>query len=148
MRRILLASIAVMALAVWSAPASAATFSPQTADFGNVSAGKTSAAKAFVLTATEPTLTVNPATSDPRFKLVSEDCPPALTLGASCTLMVSFAPTSTGFATGTLLANSADPSSLRALLSGTGTKAAKTKCKKGKGKAAAAKKKKCGKKKK
>jgi hypothetical protein len=146
----LLASIAVMALAASSASAGAATFSPQTADFGSVPAGKTSAPKAFVLTATEPTLPVNPATSDTRFKLVSENCPPVLTMGASCTLNVSFAPTGIGFATGTLLANSLDPGSLRALLSGTGTKSAKKTCKKkGKGKsAAAAKKKGCKKKKK
>ena len=166
MRRVWIGlSIAAALVGVSAGSAGAATLAPSSASFGDTSIGTVSAPKSFTVTA-EAADSVLPLTVSTTgdFKQTN-DCPSTLgfLLTQSCTIKVSFAPTTAGQRTGTLSTTTLVVGGPSAALSGNGvgsgaSAAQSKKCKKkakkkGKKHARAAKKnkkkkaKKCGKKK-
>jgi hypothetical protein len=163
MRRVWIGlSIAAALVGVSAGSAGAATLAPSSASFGDTAIGTVSPQKSFTVTAeavdTALPLTVS-TTGDFR---QTNDCPSTLgfLLTSSCTIRVSFAPTTSGPRTGTLSTTTLVVGGPSAALSGNGvgsvaSAAQSKKCKKkakkkGKKHARAAKKKKakkCGKKK-
>jgi hypothetical protein len=108
-------------MSVTGSSSAALTASPATLSFGNQSTGTTSSAQAVTVT--------NPGSSAASVSSVSvtgafsqtSTCGSSIAAGASCTVNVTFAPTSGGAATGTLsVASSAPASPLTVSLSGTG----------------------------
>jgi hypothetical protein len=142
----------LVAMAV-NAVAAGETWTPASADFGQVAVGAKSAPKSFTLTAGTSSYPADPAVFDnsDEFLVDRGTCGGDLDPGDSCTASVVFAPSSTGAKTGTLRggATFATPA---APLTGTGvanggtnspgTKP-KKKCKKKGKKSAVAAKKKC-----
>jgi len=164
MRRVWIGlSIAAALVGVSAGSAGAATLAPSSASFGDTAIGTVSAPKSFTVTA-EAADSVLPLTVSTTgdFKQTN-DCPSTLgfLLTQSCTIKVSFAPTTAGQRTGALSTTTLVVGGPSAALSGNGVgsvaSATKSKCKKAKKKrkkhARAAKKnkkkkaKKCGKKK-
>jgi len=101
--------------------ASALTASPSSESFGNENVGSTSSSQSVTVT--------NPGSSAVSMSSIgvtgpfgeSNNCGTSLAAGASCTVGVTFAPTATGAATGTLSVNSSAPGSpLTVALAGTG----------------------------
>ena len=169
--RVLILLVVAGGLVIWPAGAGAATVtvSPTSLTFAGQAVGTTSAAQQVTLTkdctGTNDTLCL-PLSEGPTFNTSisvsgpfgqTNNCPAALTASplpptkVSCTINVTFAPTATGAASGTLTTGAGGPT---ASLAGTGTPGAGAgaggkKCKKKKHKhSASAAKKKCGKKKK
>ena len=98
------------------------TASPSSVSFGNQTVGSTSAAQSVTVS--------NPGSAAASMASVgvtgpfseTNNCGTSLAAGASCTVSVTFAPTASGSASGTLSVNSSAPSSpLTVALSGTGT---------------------------
>jgi uncharacterized membrane protein len=92
-----------------SAAASKATFSPSTLTFPATSVGSTSAAQTINFSYTgSATMSVSSFTfSGPNaseFEIVAKTCTTTLASGASCTLQITFKPTTTGAASATLTA--------------------------------------------
>ena len=161
MRRVSIGlSIAAVVVGVSASSAGAATLAPSSASFGDTAIGAVSAPKSFTVTAevTDGVLPLTVSTTGD-FRQTN-DCPSTLgfLLTSSCTIKVSFAPSTTGQRTGSLSTTTLVVGGPSAALSGNGAgpaaSAAKSKCKKAKKKhkkhARAAKKKKakrCGKKK-
>ena len=160
MRRVWLGlSIAAALVGVSAGSAGAATLAPSSGSYGDVAIGTVSAPKSFTVTAelTDSVLPITVGTTGD-FRQTN-DCPATLgfLLTQSCTVKVSFAPSTSGLRTGTLSTTSLVVGGPSASLSGNGVgsvaSATKSKCKKAKKKgkkhARAAKKKakKCGKKK-
>jgi hypothetical protein len=170
--RVLILLVVAGGLVIWPAGAGAATVtvSPTSLTFAAQAVGTTSAAQQVTLTkdctGTNDTLCLPPPVAEgatfntsigvPAPFGQTNNCPAALTASplpptkVSCTINVTFAPTATGAASGTLATGAGGPT---VSLAGTGTPAATAggkKCKKKKKHkhSASAAKKKCGKKKK
>jgi F5/8 type C domain/Abnormal spindle-like microcephaly-assoc'd, ASPM-SPD-2-Hydin len=103
------------------------TASPSSVSFGSETVGSTTPAQSVTVS--------NPGSAAVSMSSVgvtgpfseTNNCGTTLAAGASCAVSVTFAPTASGSATGTLSVNSSAPSSpLTAALSGTGTSAAAT----------------------
>ena len=106
---------------------SALTASPSSVSFASTSVGSTSSAQSVTVT--------NPGTSAVSMSSIgatgpfseSNNCGLSLAANASCTVSVSFSPTASGAATGTLSVNSSAPGSpLTVALTGTGTTSSTT----------------------
>lgn len=102
--------------------ASGLNVSPAALTFGAIAAGGTSAAQTVSITNTSayavPVLTIGASLG---FSWTQYTCVGALAPGASCTVGVSFAPTASGTATGTLTVSSASiATAASVVLSGTG----------------------------
>lgn len=102
--------------------ASGLNVSPATLSFGAVAAGGTSAAQTVTITNTStyavPALTIGASQG---FSWTQYTCVGPLAAGASCTVGVSFAPTASGAASGTLSVSSASIATAASVtLSGTG----------------------------
>jgi hypothetical protein len=100
----------------------ALTASPSSLSFGNENVGSTSSSQSVTVS--------NPGSSAVSMSSIgvtgpfgeSNNCGTSLAAGASCTVGVTFAPTASGAATGTLSVNSSAPGSpLTVALTGTGT---------------------------
>jgi hypothetical protein len=98
------------------------TLTPSSANFGNEAVGGTSVNKIFtVKNVGSIAVTMDSIGISGSFTGFS-DCPDSLAAGDSCTVTLSFRPTTTGTSTGTLSINdSASGSPQTATLSGTGT---------------------------
>jgi F5/8 type C domain/Pectate lyase superfamily protein/Abnormal spindle-like microcephaly-assoc'd, ASPM-SPD-2-Hydin len=103
------------------------TASPSSVSFGSQTVGSTSSAQSVTVS--------NPGSAAVSMSSVGvtgpfsegNNCGTSLAAGASCAVSVTFAPTASGAATGTLSVNSSAPGSpLTVALSGTGTSAAAT----------------------
>ncbi|HMG52967.1 MAG TPA: choice-of-anchor D domain-containing protein, partial [Kofleriaceae bacterium] len=104
-----------------SGPALAAA--PASLDFGNVTAGLTSAPQTVTLSnpGTATTTLSGITSTSSEFAVQSSTCGASLAAGASCTVGVSFSPSSSGARTGALtVASSAPGSPLAVALTGTG----------------------------
>jgi hypothetical protein len=112
-------------IAVPASTAGAQTISPTSADFGSVEVGKTSAPKAFVITAGLVQLETDPRTNGNDF-FHKSGCGGTLQPGQSCTAYVTFTATAPGRRTGELIAGFGGP---RATLTGTGKAKKKKRCK-------------------
>jgi len=98
------------------------TLSSSTLNFGTVAVGNTGAAKTVTLTNRQrvPLNFASIATS-PGYAVASNACGASLAAGASCTVGVTFSPTATGAATGTMtFADNAANSPQTVSLTGTG----------------------------
>jgi hypothetical protein len=129
MRRTTIAvCLAAGVIAVMAGPAGAATLSPNSANFGTEPIGGVSATKSFTVTAGVPddVLPMTIATTGD-FKQTN-DCPSSIRflLTRSCTIKVSFAPTSVGTRSGTLSTTTLVVGGPSASLLGTATQAAQT----------------------
>ncbi len=153
MRRLSILCAVVLCLAGTVATASADnTITPPTADFGSVSVRGTSAPQAFTISAVDHQMTTSPeAFGNGQYEVTTNDCPPVLKVGESCSVSVVFKPFEVGLQIGVLASVAAIPSggptSPTAALSGTGLapppapapphkKKRKKRCKKKKGKGA------------
>jgi hypothetical protein len=144
MRRIAFATCLAIFLLAGAGSASAATLSPNSADFGTQPVGAVSAPKAFTLTPSVTDLTLAVSTTGDFTQ--TNNCPATLTLlSPGCTINVTFAPTALGGRSGTLSTTALIVGGPSATLSGTGAQpagsgnlAAKCKKKKKKGKKHAA----------
>src|ERR1700760_1674120 len=98
------------------------SLSPTSANFGNEAVGGTSASKMFTLANTsEITVTVTSVGISGSYTGFA-NCPESLTSGESCTITLSFRPTTVGTHTGKLtVTDSAANSPQTATLSGSGT---------------------------
>jgi hypothetical protein len=129
MRRATIAvCLAVAVLASTAGSAAAATLSPTSANFGAEPIGGVSAAKSFTVTAdlVDAVLPMTVATTGD-FKQTN-NCPASLgfLLTRSCTIQVSFSPTSSGTRAGTLSTTTLVVGGPSASLLGTGTQAGQT----------------------
>ena len=99
------------------------TVSPSALSLGTVTVGKTSAAGAVTLTNHQSgALSFTSIAASSGFAVASNTCGTSLAGGASCTVGVTFSPTSTGAATGTLtFKDNAGNSPQTVSLSGTGS---------------------------
>jgi hypothetical protein len=106
-----------------------ASLTPTSADFGGVLVSGAPVTRDFTLS-NSPDTTVPLVPQDPgllgpnadQYSITGDDCPASLAPGASCTITVSFDPTSLGGKAATLVVDSNDPDkAVRADLSGTGT---------------------------
>ena len=98
----------------------AATLTPNAADFGDEPVGFTSPAKAFTWTNNSIfSSSVSSASATGPFSVTTSGCA-SVASGASCQILVAFAPTMLGAATGVLTVGSAG-NTLTASLTGTGT---------------------------
>lgn len=89
--------------------------------FGSVAVGYTSPAKRVTLQNTGALLTISSITASPAYSIFT-DCGTSLATGASCTLSVTFRPTSVTSYSGTVMITSNDPSGAKTIaLSGAGT---------------------------
>lgn len=99
-----------------------ATLSPLTATYGNTIVGATSAAQTFVWTNTSAiALTISKVSTTGNFTVAATTCSGSIAANASCTVSVTFTPTTLGALTGTMTiasTSSADPT-LTAALTGT-----------------------------
>ncbi len=104
---------------------STATLSPSSMTFGSTTVGSVSAYQTATLTnnSTTTALTVSSFAISPNFKFAGlGTCSSTLAAGASCTITVEFAPTTTGTLTGSVtVTDSASNSPQTISLSGTGT---------------------------
>ncbi len=101
-----------------------ATLGPATVPFGNQTQGTTSAAQTVTLTDSgDAPLTISGASITGDFTIQTNNCSATLATGASCTILVTFTPTTTGALNGTLtVTDNALPSGTQAVtLTGTGT---------------------------
>jgi hypothetical protein len=159
-RLVLISSLTVGLLVAMAVNAAAAgeTWTPGSADFGQVAVGAKSAPRSFTLTAGTSSYPADPAVFDNSddFLVDRGTCGGDLDPGDSCTASVVFAPSSTGAKTGTLRGGATFATPAAALTgtgvanggtNGPGTKPKKKKCKKKGKKSAVAAKKKCKKKK-
>lgn len=98
------------------------TFSTSSLSFGTVTVGNTSSSKTVTLTNhLSVALTLNPVAVSAGFNIASNTCGASVAAGASCSVGVTFTPTSTGAATGALtFTDSALTSPQTISLSGTG----------------------------
>ncbi len=105
-----------------------ATLAPATVPFGNQPQGSTSTAQTVTLTDSgDAPLTISGAAITGDFAIQTNNCTTTLNTGASCTILITFSPTSTGALTGVLTVTDNAPTSgstQTANLSGTGTTAA------------------------
>ena len=100
-----------------------ATLSPPNAIYAATSVGLTSAGQTFTWTNTSPLpLAINAVSTVGDFALASNACQGTVAAGASCNVVVVFAPTTSGARTGTLTIQSASTANptLTATLTGTG----------------------------
>lgn len=99
------------------------TVSSSSLNFGSVVVDATSSAKTVTLTDVQPVaLSITSITTAAPFAIANNDCGASLAAGARCTVGVTFSPTATGSATGTLtFADSAGDSPQTVSLSGVGT---------------------------
>ena len=107
MRRLVLFTSLTLGLLVAMAVNAAAageTWTPSSADFGQVAVGAHSAPKTFTLKAGSSSYEADPAVFDnsDEFLVDRGTCGGTLSPGASCTASVVFAPTHTGARSGTL----------------------------------------------
>jgi hypothetical protein len=105
-----------------TSPGSALTASPSTLSFASTTVGSASAAQ--TVTVSNPNSSAVPVSSVTASAPFSETntCGSSISAGGSCTVSVTFTPTTTGPATGTLsVASSAPSSPLAVALTGTGT---------------------------
>ena len=111
----------VVSLAGEGVLAPALGVAPTSLSFGGVRVGVTSAAQSVIVTNTGGgTLTVTSASASPAAFAVGAGCSTGLSAGQSCALGVTFTPSATGPASGTLaIETSAGPASVS--LQGTGT---------------------------
>jgi Abnormal spindle-like microcephaly-assoc'd, ASPM-SPD-2-Hydin/Galactose oxidase, central domain/NHL repeat len=102
-----------------------ATLAPATVPFGNQQQGSTSAAQTVTLTDSgDAPLTISGVSITGDFAIQTNNCTATLATGASCTILVTFTPTSTGSLTGVLTAtDNAASGTQAATLTGTGTTA-------------------------
>jgi len=100
--------------------------SPTSANFGDQAINEISAAKTFTLTnAVTGTLTITNISATPPFAVSSTTCGSTLAAGKSCTVSVTFTPTSLGAVKGTLsFTDNAPNSPKKVSLSGTGVEPA------------------------
>lgn len=101
-----------------------ATLAPATVPFGNQSQGTTSATQTVTLTDSgDAPLTISGASTTGDFAIQTNNCTATLATGASCTILVTFTPTTTGALTGTLtVTDNSLPNGTQAVnLTGTGT---------------------------
>jgi hypothetical protein len=105
--------------------AAAVTVSPGSLNFGAVIVGKTSAAGTVTLKNAQRTgLSLTSVTASTGFAVASNTCGTSIATGASCTIGVTFSPTVTGAASGTLTFKDNAPNSPQTVsLSGTGSAA-------------------------
>ncbi len=105
-----------------------ATAAPASLPFGNQPQGTTSAAQTVTLTDSgDAPLAISGVSISGDFAIQTNNCTATLATGASCTILVTFAPTSTGALTGVLTITDNAPTSgstQTVNLSGTGTMAA------------------------
>jgi hypothetical protein len=97
--------------------------SSSTLDLGTVAVGNTSTAKTITLTNHENvSLNFSSIQADPGFAVASNTCGSSIAAGATCTVGVTFSPTATGAATGTLtFTDNAANSPQTASIKGTGS---------------------------
>ncbi len=102
-------------------PLGVAQLSSNNLDFGNQTLNTASAAQAVTLTNIgNLTLVISDISINGDFSF-TEDCPPALAPSESCTLLVTYLPTTVGFLSGTLIIVTGDPDSPHAVqLTGVG----------------------------
>jgi hypothetical protein len=100
---------------------SSLSISPSTLTFGNQVVNATSASQAVTVKNSGTTsITFSSIVASSQFA-ETDNCSPSLAVGASCTINVTFTPTATGNATGTLTLTDSDPSSPQSVsLSGAG----------------------------
>jgi len=105
-----------------SSPSSPVTLSASSLNLGTVAVGSTSAAATVTLTNRQSTtLTISSVGISGPFAIASNKCGTSLAAGASCAVGVTFTPTATGAATGTLnFTDTASNSPQKVSLSGTG----------------------------
>lgn len=98
------------------------TLSATSLSFGTVAVGATSSAKSVTITNQQSSaLTFSGITVGGAFAIATNTCGPTLAAGAACTVGITFTPTATGAATGTLTITDSAPGSPRTVnLSGTG----------------------------
>ncbi len=98
------------------------TLSTSSLSFGTVTVGTTSASKSVTLTNhLSVALTLSPVTVSAGFNIASNTCGATVAAGGTCSVGVTFTPTATGAATGTLtFTDSAANSPQTVTLSGTG----------------------------
>ncbi|MBS0321663.1 MAG: choice-of-anchor D domain-containing protein [Proteobacteria bacterium] len=109
-----------------SAGAASFTISPSSKNFGSVTVGSTSSATTFTVAVTGATGNVTSVSSSnaTEFAVTGGTCVPSKSLasGNSCTVTVTFSPSSTGSRSGTLsVLTNGSPATLTASLSGTGS---------------------------
>jgi hypothetical protein len=98
------------------------TPAPQSAAFGALTVGTTSASKTVTLKNTSTTsVNVNSITASGNFAITSNSCGASMSAGASCTVSVAFTPEVAGALTGSLAISDSAPDSPQTVsLSGTG----------------------------
>ena len=101
----------VVGLAGKGLPSPNIAFNPNSLTFANQQVGTTSPAQGIVVTNTGSTaLTISSVSTTGPFSIATSDCTPApKAAGAQCTVTVTFTPTATGAATGTVVFNDNAP---------------------------------------